>query len=552
MSETIFGQLGKVIITNKGEYDSTLSYLKLDVVTYNGSSYLAKDDVAVGVLPTNTTYWQVIAEKGDKGDRGDRGQTGNGIASIQKTATSGNVDTYTITFTDGNTTTFEVVNANIIDSKSVIPSTTNGWSERLLVEIFSEVNTTLTRHELRIKDVERAVGLLEEEELNFDEILDLIDDGVASDYFYVGDNFDIPWTSGGTTYHIDHDVVDHSDAVVLENGVETTKHALTLQWHYAIDGIVFDTPEFMAKTASQMPTGTYHFKVDNDNWGGNNNKTYQFTTDQTIPLGYFLRPNNAYNATMENAKMQVFANATDTTPTMEFTLTEGSGGTDLGTMGSKTEIGSSATYLESCAEKGGIYLNDYQCVVLGDNNYYYSYVRQYLNATTTGFYQQQHIFDRPPSNYSTAVGFLANYDSDFVNKIKATKRTIVGNTRIYGNATITFYDKVFIPTMAESNVDGFSGLQNTGGVEGTAWQYYKNLADGQSNLNTNGTFKAWATYPILIKYNYINKSSAIYQWKSSAYLGNAYFVLCVYASGYLSYRDANSGLAVSPAFKLVK
>ena len=38
------------------------------------------------------------------------GATGNGIASISKTGTSGLVDTYTITFTDGTTTTFTVTN----------------------------------------------------------------------------------------------------------------------------------------------------------------------------------------------------------------------------------------------------------------------------------------------------------------------------------------------------------------------------------------------------------------------------------------------------------
>lgn len=52
-------------------------------------------------------------DKGDpgaKGDKGDTGDTGNGIASIAKTATVGLVDTYTITFTDGTTTTFTVTN----------------------------------------------------------------------------------------------------------------------------------------------------------------------------------------------------------------------------------------------------------------------------------------------------------------------------------------------------------------------------------------------------------------------------------------------------------
>ena len=42
--------------------------------------------------------------------KGDPGEDGNGIASITKTATSGLVDTYTITYTDGTTDTFSVTN----------------------------------------------------------------------------------------------------------------------------------------------------------------------------------------------------------------------------------------------------------------------------------------------------------------------------------------------------------------------------------------------------------------------------------------------------------
>lgn len=47
---------------------------------------------------------------GPQGEQGVKGDTGNGIASIVKTGTSGLVDMYTITFTDGTTTTFEVAN----------------------------------------------------------------------------------------------------------------------------------------------------------------------------------------------------------------------------------------------------------------------------------------------------------------------------------------------------------------------------------------------------------------------------------------------------------
>lgn len=55
-------------------------------------------------------------DTGDKGDKGDTGATGstgatgNGIASISKTGTSGLIDTYTITYTDGDTDTFTVTN----------------------------------------------------------------------------------------------------------------------------------------------------------------------------------------------------------------------------------------------------------------------------------------------------------------------------------------------------------------------------------------------------------------------------------------------------------
>lgn len=48
--------------------------------------------------------------KGDTGDQGIQGETGNGIVDIKLTKTEGLVDTYTITFTNGDTTNFEVKN----------------------------------------------------------------------------------------------------------------------------------------------------------------------------------------------------------------------------------------------------------------------------------------------------------------------------------------------------------------------------------------------------------------------------------------------------------
>lgn len=48
--------------------------------------------------------------RGEQGARGETGATGDGIKSITKASTAGLVDTYTITFTSGSTTTFTVTN----------------------------------------------------------------------------------------------------------------------------------------------------------------------------------------------------------------------------------------------------------------------------------------------------------------------------------------------------------------------------------------------------------------------------------------------------------
>ena len=107
--------LGRVSVVPKGQWNSGTEYKKLDIVTSNGNSYIAVLDNTNKAV-TNTTYWQLVAEKGAKGDKGNTGQTGatgetgNGIASITKTDSVGLVDTYTITYTDGTTSTFQITN----------------------------------------------------------------------------------------------------------------------------------------------------------------------------------------------------------------------------------------------------------------------------------------------------------------------------------------------------------------------------------------------------------------------------------------------------------
>lgn len=58
--------LGRVSIISRGKYSSATKYERLDIVSYQGSSYIAKQD-CTGVVPTNTAYWDLIAEKGETG-----------------------------------------------------------------------------------------------------------------------------------------------------------------------------------------------------------------------------------------------------------------------------------------------------------------------------------------------------------------------------------------------------------------------------------------------------------------------------------------------------
>lgn len=57
--------------------------------------------------------------------KGETGATGNGIQSIVKTSTVGLVDTYTITFTNGTTTTFQITNSENV-TKALIESLLTG------------------------------------------------------------------------------------------------------------------------------------------------------------------------------------------------------------------------------------------------------------------------------------------------------------------------------------------------------------------------------------------------------------------------------------------
>ena len=56
--------LGRVVPIFKGDYNNNNEYKYLDVVLYNGSSYVVVKDSTTGNLPTDTEYWAMVAQAG--------------------------------------------------------------------------------------------------------------------------------------------------------------------------------------------------------------------------------------------------------------------------------------------------------------------------------------------------------------------------------------------------------------------------------------------------------------------------------------------------------
>lgn len=82
--------------------------------------------------------------------QGTDGHDGVGIVSIEKTGTSGLVDTYTITFTSGNPVTYTVTNgrdadpAELIDDNAGAGDTDKVWSADKSHELLTEINSMPT------------------------------------------------------------------------------------------------------------------------------------------------------------------------------------------------------------------------------------------------------------------------------------------------------------------------------------------------------------------------------------------------------------------------
>jgi len=301
------------------------------------------------------------------------------------------------------------------------------------------------------------------------------------------------------------DVVEHR--TVTDPADNAQKPAMFLLMHSVIYSKQFDAIEALFYAEEGLAAGTYHFTIQNYDATYGGNKTYQFTLTQAVPAGGQIVLDWPYNQQLLGRSVKTYASATSTTQIEAAVLSEGTGGTDLGTT-------------DGTAEN----LNHIHRARYGSNNYKESAIRQWINSTAVAnaWWAPTNIFDRP-ANYANLPGLLHGMDSEFLAVVKAiTVPCKTNNTYELPEWTkdtaYTVEDRFWLASRDEM---GF-GVERV--AEGSVLAAY----NGAGNTDR-------------IKYDLSNGSTARYWWLRSPNPSSAYNARYVYTDGSLNNSYASSG-----------
>ncbi|MBR2999612.1 MAG: hypothetical protein IKF39_01325 [Oscillospiraceae bacterium] len=372
------------------------------------------------------------------------------------------------------------------------------------------------------------------------EIHRIVQSGEAPNVFGIGDQIMLNYREGETENVLPWDIVAFGN---FEEADGEVKPGMVIQSHYAMQGVQFDASEAIYIAESAMPAGTYHFTIGT-NWGTHciAGKTYQFAITQEIPAGGQImvgRLNQIYTwGAPDNApstwRVHTFASNSATTPLeTNLELTEGTGGTDIGTVASSTKYGTSGT-------------NNLQRAAYGYNRWSQSANRQFYNsnAAAGAWWTPQNPYDRAPEQLASVQGFMKGFDEEFLNIIKPVKVTTALNTvsdTDLGTSEST-YDTFFLPSLEQEYI-----VPQLAGVEGDFWPYWKERL-GLTSPQAQGTAGTNARH---IRYAYNAKTSAQYCRLRSADRGSAGYTWLVSTSGGAYNYYATSAYRGCPACVII-
>ena len=307
------------------------------------------------------------------------------------------------------------------------------------------------------------------------------DAGLARKYFNIGDQVIVNYTDTSGNVYEMPWDVVHIGDVTLADG-SVKKDAVYLQSHYAtVESVQFDKEETEVATEETAIDGLYYYGYD-----GTNYTLLSLSAGDTIPYASYTK---VYHNEIKDASFNILK--------------------------------------------------------YGYNRETHSAYRQWLNsdAAKGGWWKAQHVGDCAPDQAGTINGFLAGLPKEFVDSMSEVKITQALNTVSEPDKTLTkesYGAKVFLPHLEQMYIS-----PQAAGVEGEAWDYYKQLAAG---AGLTGKF-AWypTTYDCLKSYALNAKSSAQYVRLASAYRGSSCNAWFVNSSGYVYGNSAYNAFRCRPA-----
>ena len=365
------------------------------------------------------------------------------------------------------------------------------------------------------------------EEMDYNGIKAVVAAGNAPAVFHTGTQLVNTYTAkDGKAYDCPWDVVKSDDIAEGESG--TTAPAMVLQMHYAsLEDVLFSAYQaFYVVPEAGLVAGTYNVKMGLD-WGTNvkNGTTYQFTLAKNAPAG--ARLTGFYNAPYTapaNWKVYVYKDQQKSELLETCNVSAGSAGTNLGTF---------------LAKPNGN-LNSLHPVGYGDNRWYKSAYRQYLNsdAAAGGWWTPQDDWDMKPDQADTVPGFLTGFSDDFKNALTRVKVVTYSNTVTDDGSAVVTYDKIFLPSLEELY------LQPQVSGEGTYWPYWKERTGAKTPQSIR------KTYPLRITRDLAQRTVGRVVRLRSALRVSGYDAFYVNSIGGVGDRYAANANRCAPACKM--
>ena len=366
------------------------------------------------------------------------------------------------------------------------------------------------------------------EEMGYNGIKAVVAAGNAPAVFPVGTQLVNTYTGkDGKAYDCPWDVVKTDDIAEGETG--TTAPAMVLQMHYAsLEDIQFSAYQaFFVVPEAGLVAGAYNVKMGLD-WGSNvkTGTVYQFTLTKNAPAGARLTGfYNAPDVAPANWKVYVYKDRMKSELLETCNVTAGDAGTNLGTF---------------LAKPNGN-LNGLHPVGYGDNRWWKSAYRQYLNsdAPAKEWWAPQDEWDMKPDQADTVPGFLAGFSDDFKAALTRVKVVTYGNTVTDDGSAVVTYDKIFLPSLQEI----YCSPQVSG--EGTGyWPYWKERTGAKTPQ------ALWQTYPLRITRDLAQRTVGRGVRLRSANRGYGGYAFCVNSSGYVGSWGAIRALRCAPACEM--